>query len=89
MNSSSTDTTKFIKDGYLVIKSVFTQEEVESFRSNVEDFDRSATKGQSKGDILTNSNIELSRVIYDSRILNIARDILGDVPVVRPGLIGD
>lgn len=81
MNSLAIDTSKFWKDGYLVVKSIFTEEEIETLRSEVEVFDQAAPSGQSKGDILSNSNIELSKIIYDPRILNIAKEILGEVPV--------
>ena len=81
MNSQATDTSKFWKDGYLIIKSVFTPEEIEFFRSEISKRDDSAAGDQSKGDILSNSNPELSKVIYDDRILTIAKEILGGVPV--------
>jgi len=81
MNPPAIDTSKFWKDGYLVIKSVFTKGEIELLRSEVESFSQRIPAGQSKGDILSNDNIELSKIVYDPRILSIAQDILGQVPV--------
>jgi len=81
MSSPTIDTSKFWKDGYLIVKSIFTEEEIEALRSEVESYDQTAPKGQSKGDILSSTNIALSKMIYDPRILSVAKEILGDVPV--------
>ena len=75
------DTQKFWKDGYLVIKNVFSQEEIKNFREHAEQFYASWDKKSSAGDILSNSDPELYRVIFEPRILHAARSILGGTPV--------
>jgi len=81
MNSFNIDASKFWEEGYLVIKSIFTQEEIEALRLEVESFDQTVEKGSSRGDILSNENDGISKLIYDPRILGAAKDILGKVPV--------
>lgn len=81
MNLSSTDNAKFWEDGYLIIKSVFSEQEIELIRSHIESYNATLAKGQPKGDILSNDNDQISEVIYDPRIVGIAKNILGGLPV--------
>jgi hypothetical protein len=83
------DKQRFEKDGYLVIKNVFTASEIEQMRKDAyEQYEIDGKKNlaftlpdipskarYSKGDLL--SKELLSRVLLDERILKIARTILG------------
>lgn len=67
------DTERFWRDGYLLLPSVFSAEEVEKWRG------LAAVKRGFKGDMLTYQ--PLAEVIYDARILAVARQLLGGTPV--------
>lgn len=87
MNPSNIDKARFDKEGYLVIKNVFTPAEIEKFRADCylqfeEDkkkglnYDIARTKARSlRGDLL--SKRLMRKILLDDRILTIARTILG------------
>lgn len=80
---------QFEQQGYLIVRNVFTPDEVASLRKAAyEHRDRQKERGlvaqvkqatSVKGDLLSKEG--LGWVIYDPRILAIATEILGDAPV--------
>jgi hypothetical protein len=67
------DVDSYRKNGYLVVKGVFSQEEVAAFRE-------AAIQTQDHpGDLL--SNTRLSQVVCDDRVIDIVREVLGGRPV--------
>ena len=63
----------FWKDGYALIRGVFTQAEIEEFRRGA------CASRQHAGDLLSNRRVRA--VLLDDRILDVAARILGDTPV--------
>lgn len=72
--SGKRDTLK--KDGWVIIKNVFSAEEVAQMRQEMSKADK---EQYGKGDLL--SNPYLSHVVYDDRILKIVTEVLGQKPV--------
>jgi ectoine hydroxylase-related dioxygenase (phytanoyl-CoA dioxygenase family) len=91
------DVNQFNKNGYLIIKNVFTAEEIKTLRAAAYDqLERDKKKGLvyelpqynikakfSNGDLL--SKELLSKVLLDDRILNIARTVLGQNDLIYFG----
>ncbi len=80
---------QFDQQGYLIVRNVFTPDEVARLRQSAyEHRDRQKERGlvaqvkqaaSVKGDLLSKEG--LGWVIYDSRIVSIATELLGDTPV--------
>ena len=77
MNLPEVNVDKFWKDGYLLIKNVFSAEEIATIRQSAETFHQQRDKTRSGGDILSNKDPVIYRLIFDDRILHAARAILG------------
>ncbi len=91
------DVNQFNKNGYLIIKNVFSPEEIKALRAAAYDqLERDKKKGLvyelpqynikakfSNGDLL--SKELLSKVLLDDRILNIARTVLGERDLIYFG----
>ncbi|MFW5471051.1 hypothetical protein ACOCJ4_13520 [Knoellia sp. CPCC 206435] len=71
------DVKAFWRDGYQIVRGVYTPEEIRRFREDV-----MATRSH-RGDLL--SNPRLSRVITDGNIVGIARTLLGKDEIVYAG----
>lgn len=72
------DTAGFWRDGYTIVPKVYTRDEIEQFRADIE---RSAGP---KSDLLANAH--LRRVLTDGRLVRIAQRILGtDGPILYAG----
>jgi hypothetical protein len=97
MNNLLIDKKRFDEDGYLLVRNVFTAEEIENFRklayeqyeidkSKKLDFQLTNLNSKAKynkGDLL--SKEKLHHVLLDDRILQIARTILGSDDIVYFG----
>lgn len=89
------DKNKFDKDGYLLIKNLFSKEEIESFRNEIErqvEVDNQHNKIVSVGntgaiyglgDLL--SKPTLKNILFDNRIIEIAKKALGNENIVYFG----
>ena len=74
---SSVDTTAFWRDGYTIVRGVYTPDQIQQFRDGVH-----ASTGP-KTDLLANPR--LRSVLTDGRLVGIAREILGARHVVYAG----
>ena len=79
MKNISVDSDRFHRDGYLVLKSAFTTDEVATYRERLimmfEGSDR--TEGY-YGDLLANPST--ADFIVDGRLIEVTRQLLGDMP---------
>src|SRR5688572_27727505 len=83
------DTGRFWQDGYLIVRKVFSPDEIAAFReATTQQFKLDEAKGLTllednvhgvKGDIL--SKEFLREILLDERVLDVARKILGERPV--------
>src|SRR5690349_21577676 len=71
--SPTVDCNKFWRDGYLLVRNVFRRAEVDAFRQAMYETE------DLSGDLL--SNPRLRSILLDSRVLEIAQQLLGQTPV--------
>src|SRR4029450_7058211 len=71
------DVAAFWRDGYQIVRDVYTADEIEAFRR-----DASESRGRG-GDLL--SNPRMRRPLTDGRMADVARKLLGDDEIVYAG----
>jgi hypothetical protein len=87
------DTESYWKNGYTIVRNVFTPEEIQNLREGA--FASRESRGRASGDLL--SNPWLKSILVDGRLVEIAREILGRDDIVyygdstytiKPGTVG-
>jgi hypothetical protein len=85
MSFAGVDTERFWKDGYLLVKGLFSEENIESARRRIEEILQDEG-GRSAGDVMVGERDLLSypglrEWIYDERVLGVVRELVGAEPV--------